>query len=329
MLIRLFISCSLVALGVASPWLVRDWLDVHADRERAGQLYAAVTSLPARVQSTLSGRSSGMELASNNSELGVSGMREPSVASKTAMLIQGLIPGSIASGNSTKIPLFSSTALPGTPRSIHITTEMRPRVQGKLERLGLQLGDPVFVRLFKEEGELEVWMQAEGNKNYTLFRVYRLSDVVGKPGPKIREGDGQAPEGFYYVPGSRLRPDSRHHLAFDIGYPNDFDRHHGRTGKDLLVHGGSKAFGAFSLPTESMEEVYTLVEAALANGQRFFRVNSFPFRMTDARMEVEWKRDSKWIDFWVNLKEGYDFFENAHFPPDVRVEQGDYAFRLY
>jgi murein L,D-transpeptidase YafK len=158
--------------------------------------------------------------------------------------------------------------------------------------------------------------------------VYRLSDVEGKLGPKIKEGDGQAPEGFYYVSPSRFVPDTKHHLGLDLGYPNDYDKHHGRTCGNLMIHGGSRAAGAFAVPKKGMEEVYTLASAAVSNGQRFFRVNVFPFRMDDKRMDSEFRKSSKWLDFWINLKEGYDFFENAHFPPDVALSGGDYDYHL-
>jgi murein L,D-transpeptidase YafK len=78
-----------------------------------------------------------------------------------------------------------------------------------------------------------------------------------------------------------------------------------------------------------MSEIYTLAQAAMDDGQRFFRVNVFPFRMTDKRMELEWRRQPQWISFWQNLKEGYDFFENVNYPPDVAVQAGRYAFSLH
>ena len=95
-----------------------------------------------------------------------------------------------------------------------------------------------------------------------------------------------------------------------------------------MIHGGKNDTGAFVLSPGDMNEVYALSDAALQSGQRLFRVNVFPFRMTDKRMEQEWKKQPEWIDFWVNLKEGYDFFENANFPPDVSVNAGEYAFRF-
>jgi murein L,D-transpeptidase YafK len=124
-------------------------------------------------------------------------------------------------------------------------------------------------------------------------------------------------------------PDSKHFLAMDLGFPNDYDTYHGRTGKDMLVHGSGRHAGSFALGAANMSEIYTLAQAAMDDGQRFFRVNVFPFRMTDKRMELEWRRQPQWISFWQNLKEGYDFFENVNYPPDVAVQAGRYAFSLH
>jgi len=149
--------------------------------------------------------------------------------------------------------------------------------------------------------------------------------MSGKLGPKTAEGDLQAPEGFYFVPPSRMKPDSTYHLAFNLGYPNAYDQAHGRTGSFLMVHGNRISIGCFAMTDSKIEEIYTLCDAALDKGQPFFRVHVFPFRMTKERLALA--KDHKWHDFWLNLKEGYDWFETKRVPPDTTVKDLRYAFR--
>jgi len=123
---------------------------------------------------------------------------------------------------------------------------------------------------------------------------------------------------------ARLNPSSRFHLSFNLGYPNEYDRAHRRTGSALMVHGGKASIGCFAMTDAKIEEIYALASAALRNGQRFFRVHCFPFRMTAGNMKK--RQASEWSAFWQNLKEGYDFFEDAGAPPNVLVRDGKYAF---
>jgi len=202
------------------------------------------------------------------------------------------------------------------------------RLRGDLADLGFELGDAAYLRVFKEESELELWLKSGPEPHYALFKIFRLSHCAGEPGPKLREGDGQAPEGFYFASSGSLRPETRHHLGIDLGFPNAYDADRGYSGSDLMIHGGSFAAGAFALAPQDMEEVYTLVEAALEGGQEFLRINLFPFRMTDKRMDQVWESNPSCLDFWTNLKEGYDFFENVRQPPMAEVVSGRYAFRM-
>ncbi len=148
--------------------------------------------------------------------------------------------------------------------------------------------------------------------------------MSGQLGPKLAEGDRQAPEGFYFVTRSMMHPTSRYHLAFNIGYPNRYDTAHARTGSFIMVHGNTQSIGCFAMTDEKIEEIYTLCDAALRNGQNYFRVHVFPFRMTDARMKAE--NGHRWISFWRNLQEGYLWFEEKARPPNVEVAQKKYIF---
>lgn len=133
------------------------------------------------------------------------------------------------------------------------------------------------------------------------------------------------PEGLYYVRPSQLNPASRFHLSFNIGYPNAFDRHHGRTGRAIMVHVRCSSIGCFAMRDNPMEEIYALTDAAFRNGQTFFRVHIFPFKMTTWNMFRY--RSNQNISFWENLMEGYLFFEeNGNVPPNVEVGDGLYKF---
>lgn len=327
---RLLFPAFFVGLAVVSPWLVQDWLNGRTG-EGESRVYSAVVSFPDRLRakfdSTLS-LPSLSEMAPKTESTGLSLPPYP-VASRTKKLLQGLIPSSMLATSGMGGSLEDTFDVPTSVRVDAIAAGVRKGIAGDLSRLGLEYGDPIFVRVFKEEGELELWMRGDGEPHFSLFKIYRIRHRSGRLGPKLRDGDGQGPEGFYHVTASRFRPETRHHLGLDLGYPNELDRYHERTGSDIMIHGGSSSVGSFALDREDMEEVYVLAAAALKNGQRFFRVNSFPFRMTDKRMEQEWKRQSRWIDFWSNLKEGYDFFENVNVPPDVRPGGGGYAFMLH
>lgn len=199
----------------------------------------------------------------------------------------------------------------------------RSRLRADLLAAGFAMGDPVHVRIFKRERRLEVWLQAADGR-YARFRDYGICRYSGELGPKLREGDRQAPEGFYRVGKAQLNPDSRHHLAFNLGFPNAFDRQHGRTGSALMVHGGCSSIGCFAITDESVDEVYAMLEAALDNGQEAVDVHVFPFELTASALAAEAGHD--WLDFWRNLKEGYDRFASTGVPPRVAACAGVYRF---
>ncbi|HIP61692.1 MAG TPA: murein L,D-transpeptidase [Sulfurovum sp.] len=195
-----------------------------------------------------------------------------------------------------------------------------------IEQIGGKIGDAVFVRIFKKEAELEVWMRSgtNGNDQFSLIQTYPICAYSGDLGPKLREGDGQSPEGFYYVKKRQLNPNSNFHLAFNIGYPNRYDRAHKRTGSFIMVHGSCASIGCYAMTDNKIEEIYELVEEALTQGQGFVRVHIFPFRMSDEAM-IEYQT-GKWYSFWKNLQEGYRLFEESKIPPNVNVRGKSYIF---
>jgi murein L,D-transpeptidase YafK len=209
-------------------------------------------------------------------------------------------------------------------------TEVRARVEPSLKQelamAGFALGDPAFIRIFKESRELELWLKPKGASGFKLWKSWPIVAMSGKLGPKLKEGDGQAPEGFYEVTPSALNPQSDFHLSFNVGYPNAFDQAQGRTGSFIMVHGNKVSIGCFAMTDAVIEPIYLVVEAALNNGQASVPVHIFPFRMTEERMTTAETEKASWLEFWKNLREGFARFEQTHVPPTTQVEADRYVF---
>jgi murein L,D-transpeptidase YafK len=204
--------------------------------------------------------------------------------------------------------------LPGTPDLA--------RFDARLAEKGVALGTPVHIRIYKLESELEIW--TEKNGRFERFATYPICMWSGRLGPKLKEGDRQAPEGFYTVSKDALNPNSRMHLSFNLGFPNAYDRSKGRTGSFLMVHGGCASIGCYAVTDAVVDEVWALVTAALDGGQERIPVHAFPFRMTERNVRL--RKGDRWGGFWTDLKKGYDLFEQSHVPPVVSVCDGRYAF---
>jgi murein L,D-transpeptidase YafK len=194
-----------------------------------------------------------------------------------------------------------------------------------LGRKGMDQGSPIFVRIFKEESELEVWKARDDGRFYH-FKTYPICNWSGDVGPKVELGDRQAPEGFYQVSETQMNPNSQYYLAFNLGYPNAYDRSLRRTGSSLMVHGNCKSAGCYAMTDALMEEIYALAREAIKGGQESFEVHAFPFRMTDENMAHH--RANGNYAFWRTLKQGYDFFEKYRLPPTVAVCERRYVVNV-
>ena len=193
--------------------------------------------------------------------------------------------------------------------------ENQKSVGALLAEKGMRLNAPIFVRIYKEESELEVWKLKDGR--FQHFRTYPICAWSGGLGPKVRVGDKQAPEGFYTVGAGQMNPNSQYHLAFNVGFPNAYNSANGHSGSAIMVHGNCKSAGCFAMTDARIEEIYALAREAFAGGQKYFHVHIMPFRMTAANMASHW--DSPWRQFWLRLKEGYNSFETTGKPPIVKV----------
>jgi murein L,D-transpeptidase YafK len=192
-----------------------------------------------------------------------------------------------------------------------------------MQAKGMERSSPIMARIFKEEGKVEIWKQKK-NGRYDIIASYDICKWSGKLGPKYIEGDRQAPEGFYTVRPAQMNPRSSYHLAFNIGYPNAFDRVNGRTGSNLMVHGSCSSSGCYSMTDEQIEQIYAFGRDAFRGGQTEFQIQAFPFRMTAQNM-ARYKDDPNY-KFWTMLKEGYDHFEITKVPPKVDVCEKRYVF---
>ena len=188
---------------------------------------------------------------------------------------------------------------------------------------GMSKDDPILIRAYKKESELEVWKRGSNGK-YALLKTYPICRWSGQLGPKTREGDRQVPEGFYTVTPAQMNPNSAYYLSFDTGYPNAYDRSLGRNGGDIMVHGSCSSRGCFAMTDQNIAEIYAIAREAFASGQRAFQFQSYPFRMTAENL-AKHRLDPN-IAFWKNLKEGSDTFEVTKEEVQVAVTNRRYHF---
>lgn len=182
---------------------------------------------------------------------------------------------------------------------------------------------PVLIRSYKKESEFEIWKQAKDGR-YALLKTYPMCRWSGQLGPKVKTGDRQAPEGFYAIAPAQMNPNSSFHLSFNMGFPNAYDREHGRSGDFLMVHGACSSAGCYSMTDKQVEEIYALVREAHSGGQRAVQMQAMPFRMMAENLAKH--RNDPHIAFWSNLKEGADLFEVTKQEPKVAVCNKRYAF---
>src|ERR1700720_1393893 len=190
-----------------------------------------------------------------------------------------------------------------------------------MESHNMERAAPILIRIYKEESTLEVWKQDRTGK-FTLLSAYPICKFSGHLGPKIFEGDHQAPEGFYDITRDQMKSDR--YLAFDMGFPNAFDRSLGRTGSFLMVHGGCKSVGCYAMTDYAMDEIYGLVDEAFRGGQEKVQLEAFPFRMTTKNLTRH--ADDPNAPFWEMLKTGSDAFLATGRPPTVAVCDQRYVF---
>jgi murein L,D-transpeptidase YafK len=198
-----------------------------------------------------------------------------------------------------------------------------PKLVAAIAEKDMDLQSPMLVRLFKQEAELEVWKQDRSGR-FALLKTYPICRWSGDLGPKVREGDRQAPEGFYSISPAQMNPQSAYYLSFNTGYPNAFDKALGRTGSQLMVHGDCSSRGCYAMTDEQIAEIYALGRESFFGGQRAFQLQAYPFRMTPLNMAKH--RNNPNMPFWKMIKEGYDHFEVTRQEPKVDFCEKKYVF---
>jgi murein L,D-transpeptidase YafK len=193
----------------------------------------------------------------------------------------------------------------------------------EMSRKSMSPSAPILIRIFKQESELEIWKR-DRKGQFALLKTYPMCRWSGKLGPKTRNGDRQAPEGFYHVNAGMLNPNSQYYLSFNLGYPNRLEAALGYSGEALMVHGACSSSGCYALTDEGVAEIYAVAREALRGGQAAFQVQAFPFRMTPQNMAKN--RNDPNVAFWTDLKRGYDIFEVSRRQPKVSHCGGRYVF---
>ncbi len=198
-----------------------------------------------------------------------------------------------------------------------------PKLIAAMVEKDMDLQSPILVRLFKQEAELEVWKQDRSGR-FALLKTYPICRWSGDLGPKIREGDRQAPEGFYAISPAQMNPQSAYYLSFNTGYPNAFDKALGRTGSQLMVHGDCSSRGCYAMTDEQIAEIYSLGRESFFGGQKSFQLQAYPFKMTPVNMAKH--RNNPNMPFWKMIKEGWDHFEVTRQEPKVDFCEKKYVF---
>jgi murein L,D-transpeptidase YafK len=205
----------------------------------------------------------------------------------------------------------------------HAMKELSPEMEAELASKNMPKDSPILVRLFKEESELEVWKQDTSGR-YALLKVYPICRWSGDLGPKVKEGDRQAPEGFYPITPGLMNPNSSYYLAINTGFPNAYDKANNRHGALLMIHGDCSSRGCYAMTDEQIGEIYSLGREAFLGGQKEFQIQAYPFRMTPANLARH--RNNPSFAFWKMIKEGYDHFEVSRREPRIDVCDRHYVF---
>jgi murein L,D-transpeptidase YafK len=209
------------------------------------------------------------------------------------------------------------------PLPAKATKELPRELLALLRQKKMPKYSPIILRVFKEEAELEVWKQ-DASGLFQILKIYPICRWSGDLGPKLQEGDRQAPEGFYAITPELMNPNSNYYLSINVGYPNSFDKANKRNGSLLMIHGDCLSAGCYAMTDEQISEIYSLARDSFLGGRPSFQVQAYPFRMTPANLARH--RNNPSLAFWKMLKIGNDHFETTHLEPKVDVCNRLYVF---
>jgi murein L,D-transpeptidase YafK len=211
----------------------------------------------------------------------------------------------------------------GNPLPAKATKALSPELLSLFQQKQMTKNSPILLRIFKEESELEVWKQ-DTTGHFQILKIYPICRWSGDLGPKLHEGDRQAPEGFYTITPELMNPNSNYYLAINTGFPNSFDKANNRDGNFLMIHGDCSSSGCYAMTDEQMDEIYSLARESLLGNQPSFQIQAYPFRLTPANLARH--RNNPHMAFWMMLKTGNDHFEATRLEPKVEVCDRRYVF---
>jgi murein L,D-transpeptidase YafK len=228
------------------------------------------------------------------------------------------VPYGVAAGGALALSACNDSGL--SQRSLQ---PIPPETLALMEQAGVTKEAPTLIRSYKKESEFEIWKQRPDGR-YVYLKTFPMCRWSGQLGPKVREGDRQAPEGFYSITPGQMNPNSSYYLSFNVGYPNAYDRALGHGGGSIMVHGACSSAGCFSMTDHQISEIYAILRTSFNNGQRAIQMQSYPFKMTAENL-AKHRLDPN-IGFWKQLKNGSDHFEAAWREPTVGVCGRHYVF---
>ncbi|HEY4787853.1 MAG TPA: L,D-transpeptidase family protein [Bacteroidales bacterium] len=190
----------------------------------------------------------------------------------------------------------------------------------------------ICIVAFKQEKVLELWARSKHSKEYKLIKEYSICTSSGTLGPKRKEGDMQVPEGFYHI--SHFNPESNFYLSLGINYPNESDKilaDKKHPGGAIYIHGNCVTIGCIPITDEWIKELYVYAVEARNNGENQIPVSIFPCRLTDSNfteLKKNYAANKSLLEFWKNLKQGYEFFHSHKYLPKINViKSGAYSYQ--
>lgn len=208
-------------------------------------------------------------------------------------------------------------------------TEKWSSLQKNLQSAGFSGDFEMYIAAYKTEGKLEIWLKTTNQSQYKLFKTYDFCAHSGTLGPKVIEGDGQTPEGFYKI--NVFNPMSNFHLSLGVDYPNKVDVARtgkgNKTGGDIYIHGNCVTIGCIPLTDEKIKEVYVLAVEARNAGQGEIPVSIYPFKMTDANLKKYGTPYPQHLAFWQSLQKGYMAFDKDKNLAKVTQAKGNYVVK--
>ncbi len=232
---------------------------------------------------------------------------------------------------------LNALAQPGVPikpflKSAEVISKLEDSLKKQFEKQKLVWPpQSVYLRSFKYDKQLEVWVKSSSKEPYKLFKTYKVCQQSGSTGPKRAEGDYQVPEGFYYI--NEFNPNSNYHLALGLNYPNASDRilaDQSRPGSAIYIHGNCVSTGCIPITDAPIEELYLLASSVRNQGEEFIPVHVFPIKYSIAKskayLETAMKDNPPLQQFNKNIKEVFDYFELKKELPIIMVnKKGEYV----